>query len=97
MFQTGLRKTGNPRPLMQRAKSEEPNSQLFSILNSDFRNQPRTENRKLPEHRAESKAPNLQFPILNFIVLMGDGPNANLVKGTTFSIQVAQPEVTVQN
>jgi len=33
----------------------------------------------------------------HFIVLMGDGPNANLVKGTTFSIQVTQPEATVQN
>jgi len=33
----------------------------------------------------------------HFIVLLGDGPNANLVKATTFSIQVAHPEATVQN
>ena len=43
---------------------------------------------KIPRN-AESKK--------HFIVLIGDCPNANLVKGTTFSIQVARTAATVKN
>lgn len=54
-------------------------------------------NRKGDAYLMKVKIPAQAESKKHYVVLMGDGPNANKIKGTTFSIQVVKSEARVKN